>query len=305
MDLEIDLSALQSKSSDFDSMNSNVKTICEDCNSSYLKKLSGTEISSLSSKLIDSVNRLEKGYNNSNIWLTNYNNELKQLESQLSSFSGPNMSKVEEFKSEFTDLFTKVTAPNWTTKAQNDRKKKKEEEAKAKEDSTETVEPGTMDEKKKAFIGDVNDKSKYYIDHRYPNMQKDLRCFNNQTGEELLDNQTIHMKVGETIVLTVALPYNAGVPKRIIRTTAADVSSQSDRYKITSSKSNISGDPNNIQYVNYQYNHWPSGVNLNTTYYEWIIHADKKGKRQISQTCEYESSAGIPKSMIGINVVID
>ena len=40
MDLEIDLSALQSKSSDFDSMNSNVKTICEDCNSSYLKKLS-------------------------------------------------------------------------------------------------------------------------------------------------------------------------------------------------------------------------------------------------------------------------
>ena len=44
MDLEIDLSALQSKSSDFDSMNSNVKTICEDCNSSYLKKLSGTEI---------------------------------------------------------------------------------------------------------------------------------------------------------------------------------------------------------------------------------------------------------------------
>ena len=174
--------------------------------------------------------------------------------------------------------------------------------------NTETTTTANSDisQKRKAFIGDVNDTSKYYIDPKYPNMQKDLRCFDTQTGEELTDNNTIYMKVGETRVLTVALPYNAGVPKQIIRTTAADVSSSKDNYKITSSKSDINPDPNVVDYVNYQkqVNHWPKDVDLHTNYYDWIITADKAGKRQISQTCEYESSAGTPKSMIGINVVI-
>ena len=297
MDLEIDLSDLKAKSADFDSMNSNIKTICEDSNNSYLNKLSGTEISTLSSKLIQDINRLAKGYNNSNTWLTNYISELNGLESELSSFNG-SKAKIEEFKSSFSDLFTKVTAPLWTT-AKKQARKQKEEAA------TTTIDDGTIEAKRKAFIGDINDTSKYYIDPRYPQAKKDLRCFNNQTGEEIFNEQTIHMKVGETIVLTIGLPYNAGIPKRIIRTTAADVSSQTDKNKITSSKSNISGDPNNIQYVNYQYNHWPLGVDLHTNYYEWIIHADKKGRREISQTCEYNSSAGIPKSMIGIIVDID
>lgn len=173
-------------------------------------------------------------------------------------------------------------------------------------DTTQTTTSTNISQKRQEFIGDINDTNKYYIDPKYPNMSKDLRCFDNQTGEELKDNNTIYMKVGETRVLTVALPYNAGVPEKIIRTTAADVSSQTDTYKITSSKSDINPDPNVVDYVNYQrqVNHWPENVDLHTNYYDWIITADKTGKRQISQTCEYKSSAGTPKSMIGINVVI-
>ncbi len=309
MDFEVDLGALEGKSADLESLTSSVKDICNDCNNSYLSKLSSSEISSICAALMERVARLEKGYNNSNSWLKRYVSELSTTEKDLANYKGANVTVPVAFTSSFTDLFTKITAPLWTTTKQNERKQKLLDSAAAATDAAkkqeEPVADGSIAAKKKAFIGDINDTSKYYKDPHYPNMQKDLRCFNNKTGEEITDNQTIHLKVGETIVLTCALPYNAGVPKRIIRTTAADVSSQSDKYKITSSKSNISGDPNNIQYVNYQYNHWPSGVDLHTNYYEWIIHADKPGKRQISQTCEYESSAGTPKSMIGINIVID
>ena len=162
----------------------------------------------------------------------------------------------------------------------------------------------SIETKRKEFIGDVNDTSKYFIDPNYPNCRKDLRLFDNETGEEITNEQVIHMKVGETKVFTVAVPFNAGAVKRIIRTTAADNSGQGDKNRITSSKSDINPDPNVVDYVNYQsqYNHWPKDVDLHTNYYEWIVTAERVGKREISQTCEYESTAGIPKSMIGIIV---
>lgn len=300
MDLEYELTTLVSKQSELESLKNIVNEINAEFNSSTINKLSSTEISSIASKLKSSIERLNNAYTNCSNWFSNFNSELNELETSLTSLKGKNGATPESFKLTFSDLFTKVTVPLWTTAKQNERKEQKVDNS-----SDDITDNSSIEAKRKAFIGDINDTSKYYIDPKYPNMQKDLRCFNNQTGEEIFDNQTIHLKVGETITLTIALPYNAGVPKRIIRTTAADVSSQTDKYKITSSKSNISGDPNNIQYVNYQYNHWPSGVDLHTNYYEWVIHADKPGSRQISQTCEYESSAGIPKSMIGINVVID
>ena len=170
---------------------------------------------------------------------------------------------------------------------------------------TELKDSTSIEAKRLEFIGDPKDTSKYYLDPNYPNIRKDLMVFDNTTGEILNDEDTIYLKKGETRVLTVKLPYNAGKPTKIVRTTAADVSGPSDTHKITTSKSDINPDPNKVDYVNYQYNHWPSGVDLNTNYYEWIITADSTGSRQISQTCEYETAeGGTPKSMIGINVVI-
>ncbi|MBP5678430.1 MAG: hypothetical protein J6X28_01200 [Bacilli bacterium] len=216
------------------------------------------------------------------------------------------MTKLNNDFSTMKSSFTKIS--NFLIETANQYQTTDEEAAEtAKDSKVDTTGLSTdIAAKKKAFIGDVDDTSKYFIDPRYPNMKKDLRCFDNDTGEEITDGTVVNMKVGETKVLTVAVPYNAGAVKRIIRTTAADVSSRTDTHKITSSKSDINPDPNKVDYVNYQsaYNHWPEGVDLHTNYYDWIITADKTGKREISQTCEYESTAGTPKSMIGIVVNI-
>lgn len=284
MDLIIDFGKLNSNNNSLSQLKSKSEQINSKYNSSYIQSVSGTEIGSLVSKTKSSIERLKKGYTNSHKWLSNYISSNEELESSLSSQSIGSTTATIEFKGKFEDIFSKVTIPALKTGAENN---------------------NSIDAKRKAFIGDVNDTSKYYIDPRYPNMQKDLRLFDDQTGEEVFDGYNLHMKVGEVRTFTVAVPFNAGAVKRIIRTTAADVSSQTDTYKITSSRSDIGGDPNNPVYVNYQYNHWPSGVDLHTNYYTWIIRADKPGSREISQTCEYESTAGIPKSMIGINVIIE
>ena len=126
MDFEADLSSLKSSQSDFESMNATIKTINSDVNGSYINKLSGTEIATIAAGLIDKSNRLEKAYNNSNNWFSNYVNELTELENQLSNFSGPNMTKPETFTKNFVDLFTKAAVPFITTSA-----KKAREEAKA------------------------------------------------------------------------------------------------------------------------------------------------------------------------------
>ena len=283
MDYIIDFSFLDNKKEKINSLNNKASNINKNAKSNF-SSMSSSEISSIISRLNKSTNRLEKAYGNCKKWLNNYCNEVQQVEDNLTNGTSSSMTDIVEFKGKFEDIFSKVTIPALKTGAENN---------------------NSIDAKRKAFIGDVNDTSKYYIDPRYPNMQKDLRLFDDQTGEEVFDGYNLHMKVGEVRTFTVAVPFNAGAVKRIIRTTAADVSSQTDTYKITSSRSDIGGDPNNPVYVNYQYNHWPSGVDLHTNYYTWIIRADKPGSREISQTCEYESTAGIPKSMIGINVIIE
>lgn len=287
MDYLIDIGSLETKQTAFSTLTSNVQTIIKSFTNGYLNSVNSSDISKVISKIKTNSSRLEKGYSNSKTWLDSYISEINELESSLAQQKSSSDKEIVEFTGEFEDIFGKVTMPMLKTNA-----------------TTTTLTDDSIEAKRAAFIGDVDDTSLYYIDPRYPNMQKDLRCFDNETGEEITDGTVINMKVGETKVLTIAVPYNAGAVKRIIRTTAADVSSQTDRNKITSSKSNISGDPNNIQYVNYQYNHWPEGVDLHTNYYEWIIHADKTGRREISQTCEYESTAGTPKSMLGIIVNI-
>ena len=121
MDFEVDLSALATAQGDLSGMSSTIKTLNSDVKSSYLSNLSGTEIGSISDKLKSGMDRLEKGYSNSDEWLTSFNSELNALEGNLSSFSVSGMNDVVAFNSEFTDLFTKITAPVFTTSAQKER----------------------------------------------------------------------------------------------------------------------------------------------------------------------------------------
>lgn len=164
----------------------------------------------------------------------------------------------------------------------------------------------SIKELKEKFIGDVDDISKYYIDPAYSTKAKKLVCFDNTTGETLEEGSTLCMKPGETRVLTVRLPYNAGEIDKIVRTTADGDSTYKDGSVVTA-KSDVNPDPNVIDYVNYKSwsNHTPENVNLHTNYYDWVITAKNDGTATISQTCEYTNKNGnIPKAMIDIDVVV-
>jgi len=168
--------------------------------------------------------------------------------------------------------------------------------------------------KKQAFVGNVDDASQYTVEGNIHTKRKHMRMFDNTTGEEIPEDGNITLQKGETRVITVKLPTDTGKINQIVRTTAADTSNKGnyhgDTYKITSSKSDIDPDPNNVEYVNYKdkTNHWPDNKDLlHSNYYDWIITADKVGARQISQTCEYTTDAGgnsYLKAMIGLNVKI-
>ena len=296
MDLEYDISYLSSKQSELDSMYNNIKDISNESYNSIFSKLSKTEIAPLANTLLKRVERLEKAYSNSNNWFTRFNTEFSALEENLSAMKDKDGNLPLDFKATFTDLFTKIATPVLTTSYRKEQKDK-----------------NSISYKKKQFLGNgVDDLSQYTVASNVRNMVKHMRMFDNTTGEEIPEDGHITLKKGETRVITVKLPTNTGAIYDIVRTTAADTSNKGNYYgdtnKITSSRSNLTGDPNNIEYVNYKSNHWPKDKTiLHNNYYEWIIHADKTGSRQISQTCEYSNSAikgWYAKAMIGLNITI-
>ena len=160
--------------------------------------------------------------------------------------------------------------------------------------------------RKQEFLGDVNDTSKYYIDKTKWTKAKELLVFDNKTGKILKEGDTIYMKPGETRILTVKLPNNAGAISKLVRTTAdGDSAYRSGNY--VHAVSDVNPDPNKIDYVNYKEwsNHWPQGVNLHTNHYDWVVTAKAEGTVQISQTCEYQNTNGnYPKGMVDLNVVV-
>ena len=142
---------------------------------------------------------------------------------------------------------------------------------------------------------------------------KEMRLFDNTTGEEIAPDSTIVLKKGETRVITVKLPTNTGRIGEVVRTTADDCYRDEDkragRKRITQSYSDIDPDPNNVERVNYKYSiHWPDDRSLlHTNYYEWVITGTNVGSQQISQTCEY-TSLDVPnwyaKAMAGLNIKV-
>lgn len=157
---------------------------------------------------------------------------------------------------------------------------------------------------KQEFLGSLDDDS-WYIDPAYAHKAKELLLFDNTTGEILKEGDTLNMKVGETRVLTVRVPHNAGRVKQVIRTSAGGDDTFLSGH-VVKAKSDINPDPNVVERVNYKYSvYWPQDMSiLRTTSYDWIITATEKGGVQISQTCEYkvEENSGTPKAMVDIHV---
>ena len=163
--------------------------------------------------------------------------------------------------------------------------------------------------KKKQFIGDVDDPNNYdAVNPNYRSMRKTMQLFDNTTGEILQDHATITMKPGETRVITVKLPTNTGMINEIHRT-SADGSGAFRSGKIVKAKSDIDPDPNNIEYVNFREwsNHYPANKSLmHNNSYDWVITAVAPGKVQVSQTCQYTTSASKGENLKAmINMVVD
>lgn len=156
---------------------------------------------------------------------------------------------------------------------------------------------------KQEFLGSIDDDS-WWVDPAYATKAKELQVFDNTTGKVYKEGDSFDMKVGETRILTVRVPHNAGHITRLVRTTA-DGSGAYRAGNIVTGKSDIDPDPNNIEFVNYQYNHYPEDESLlDTISYDWIITATGEGTCTISQTCEYKvkENGGTPKAMVDIKV---
>ena len=162
----------------------------------------------------------------------------------------------------------------------------------------------SLENLKKKFIGDVDDLSQYYVDHSYDHKAKDLIGFDNTTGEIIQRGSKIHLKPGETRVITIKVPNCTGPIDQIVRTTAdGDSSFRSGKY--AHAYSDINPDDNIVETVDYRNNKYPQQANLHTNYYDWVITADASGSVSASQTCEYKNVDGqLLKAMLKIDVEV-
>ena len=110
MDYDIKVSTLDSKSSELETDKSSAEDIYNEFNSCYLSNISDPELSGIKNNLKTPVERLKKGFTNSNTWFSKYLKELNTLEDGLASFSG-NLTAPTDFKGEFVDMFGKKTMP--------------------------------------------------------------------------------------------------------------------------------------------------------------------------------------------------
>jgi len=296
MDYLINIDSIQNKQNELNNLKTTINTLTNEVTTGYLNSVSGSEISSLITKIKNSSERLKKGYENSSNWLNRYINEINSVENKLSN---TNNGSVKTFNKEFIDIFGKQVIPILKTESK---------------DAT-TIVTSDLEAKKKAFMGDVNDASQFYIDLNYRNKLAHMTCFDNTTGEILKDNDILTLKPGETRILTVKLPDYCGEIDYVYRTTA-----QEDKSGVITNKSDIDPDPNNIEWIRWDPNnpkrryHLPQGLNLKFNTYEWVITANRDGTFLASQTCEFRSHGTASngkaikysgkKAMVAIKVIV-
>ncbi len=111
MDYDILLATLSSGSSELEGHKTSAEDIYNEFNSCYISSIKDPELSNISTNLKNPVERLKKGFTNSNTWLKNYITELNSLEDSLAGFSGSSLTAPTEFKGEFVDMFGQKTMP--------------------------------------------------------------------------------------------------------------------------------------------------------------------------------------------------
>ena len=168
-------------------------------------------------------------------------------------------------------------------------------------------------EKKRQYIGDVDDPNQYteYQGNNLFGRHNTLTLFDNTTGEIIQDHGKITMKPGETRVITVKLPTDTGMINQITRTTA-DGNGTYRSGKVITARSDIDPNPSNIEYVRLSESktgsfHQPSNMDLlHNNSYDWIITANSEGKVTASQTCLWSSSMTKGRNLKGmINLVVE
>jgi len=170
----------------------------------------------------------------------------------------------------------------------------------------------TVAAKKAAFLGNCDDPNQYtfYQGNNLYGRHNELTLFDNTTGDIMKDHSTIHLKPGETRIITVKLPTDTGEITKITRTTA-DGNGVYRSGKVVTAKSDIDPDPNNIEYVRLVEGgyHKPSNMALlKNNSYDWIITATGTGTASCSQTCLWASTQTNGrnlKAMINLKVVVD
>lgn len=167
--------------------------------------------------------------------------------------------------------------------------------------------PKDISDRKKLFLGNVDNPAEYTVHPNYVKMRKELRLFNNKTGEEIKPGSVVRLKKGEQLILTVKLPTNTGMIGELKRTTA-DGDHVARTKRVVHTLSDVNPDPNIVDFVNYKSwaNHKPPGVNLHTNHYDWIINGKDYGSATVSQTAEYTANNAIlAKAMTSIKVVVE
>ncbi len=106
MNYEIQLSSLESKSSEFENLKTSVDSFVRDINQ-VVRSLEKTELGNSYNKLNQSIERLKNGYDKCDEWLNSYIRDLKTLESSLAELKGKTIEAPTEFQGEFIDMFGK------------------------------------------------------------------------------------------------------------------------------------------------------------------------------------------------------
>ena len=257
MDLEYELSALSSKLSDLDSLKATAEQIAIECNSSAIDKLAGTEIASLGSKLTSTLERLKKAYANSSDWFSRFITELTELENSLAALKGSNGMSPEEFKSEFTDLFTKIAVPVLTTKYRKEQEEKKKS--------------GVLDYK----VGKVPEKGVEAANLARIDAGKGGRATLldfQVNGVSLGQDGEITIKKGQQVKVTVSMPEEIEDVDICTRTSAHGGSGHNTVVK---------------QYNNPSVDRYNSSTFTKMRSYTWYITGQQTGQVTLSQTAEF------------------
>ena len=174
----------------------------------------------------------------------------------------------------------------------------------------------TIAAKKAEFLGKWDDPSQYsyYNGNNLFGERNELVMFDNTTGEIIPDGKSITIKPGETRVLTVKLPTNAGPITQITRTTS-DGNGAYNSKKIITGRSDLDPDPNNIDYIrivelgpNGAGYHAPANIEwTKNNSYDWIITGVGKGAAHASSTVLWstEQTGGFGKRNLKAMINLD